>query len=87
MNVCKQKLSPHLCLLKGEDVARFAESAPWILLTWIKFAVVPNRIGFLCQILSNLDCNLGNAFLIVATFPVVLERTLLLGIADLLRSE
>lgn len=58
MNVCKQKLQPQLCLLKGRDVARFLESAPCILMTWIKFAVVPNRVGFLCKILSNLYCNL-----------------------------
>lgn len=88
MNVCKQKLPPYLCLLKGKDVARFSESAPYILLTWIKFAVVAHRVGFLCKILSKLYCNLNNTFLTVATFPVVLDRTLLfLGIANLLRPE
>ena len=50
MNVRKQKLPPHLHLLKGKEVTKFSESAPCILLIWIKFAVVPNRVGFLCKI-------------------------------------
>jgi len=87
MSMHKQKLPPHLCLLKGKDVARFSESAPCVLLTWIKFAVVLNRVGFLCKILSNLYCNLSTTVLTVAAFPVVLERTLLFPrTVNLLRS-